>query len=208
LALVRSVGLGIEGALFKPTAATSAVMGAAIGILVSLLVAWLSVWLLTPANQGAGDRSVHIHGPGRGWWGWIWRVLVVGLAYFIFYFIFGAANAFLYTMSFYKNNPQYGLTIPPTGIIFLAQLIRGPLFALGAVFLAQAVKASRRQLALWLGILLFVIGGAVPYVEVTFRTMPLGFNLATLTEILLQNFLTGVVAAYLFGIKPAIAKVS
>ena len=102
-------------------------------------------------------------------------------------------------------------TVPESALslqFFLAQLIRGPLFALGAVFLAQAVKASRRQLALWLGFLLFVIGGVAPYVEVTFRTMPLGFNLATLTEILLQNFLTGVVAAYLFGTKQAIVKAS
>ena len=34
--------------------------------------------------------------------------------------------------------------------------------------------------------------------------MPLGFNLATLTEILFQNFLTGVLVAYLFGQTQAI----
>jgi hypothetical protein len=37
--------------------------------------------------------------------------------------------------------------------------------------------------------------------EVTFRTMPLGFNMATLTEIFFQNFPTGIVAAYLYGTK-------
>jgi hypothetical protein len=198
LALVRSVGLGIEGQLFKPTETANALIGAEIGLVVHLLVAWLAVWLLIPGGQDAGADSVNVRSHKREWWGWVWRVLVVGLAYFVFYFIFGAANALLYTLSFYKDNPQYGLTLPPTRIIILAQLIRGPFMALGIVFLAQAVQVSRRQLALWLGILLFVVGGVAPYAEVTFRTMPLGFNLATLSEILFQNFLTGVVAAYLF----------
>jgi len=130
---------------------------------------------------------------------------VVGLAFFVFYFVFGATNALLYTQAFYKNNPQYGLSLPPAGLIFAAQLVRGPLFALGALFLAQAASVSRRQLGLWLGILLFVVGGVGPYVEITFRTMPLGFNLATLTEVFLQNFLTGLVAAALLGPRPAAA---
>ena len=193
LAFVRSLGLGIEGSLFKPTQAMSALIGAVFGLLVGLLVAWLSVRLFMPANPSPRAAASH-----RSLWGWIWRVLVVGLAYFTFYFIFGAANALLYTKSFYENNPQYGLTLPPTNIIFIAQLLRGPLFGLGSLFIVLCADASRRQLAIWLGLLLFIVGGLGPYLEVTFRTMPLGFNLATLAEIFLQNFLTGIVAANLF----------
>lgn len=196
LTFVRSFGLGIEGALFKPASAVVALLGAFTGTLVGLLIAWLSVTLLMPENTTTLETR-----PGYPWWGWVWRVLVVGLAYFLFYFIFGATNAFLYTKSFYENNPKYGLTLPPVGIIFLAQLLRGPLFGLGSLLIARMVELPRRQLALWLGMVLFIIGGLAPYVEVTFRTMPLGFNLATLTEILFQNMLTGVVAANLFGAK-------
>jgi hypothetical protein len=194
-AFARSLGLGIEGALFKPTAAIGAVFGAVLGVLVGLLVAWLSVRLLMPTSQASRGSAE----PDRSWWGWTWRVIAVGLAYFVFYFIFGATNAFLYTLNFYRNNPQYGLNLPAPGIIFLAQLLKGPLFALGLLFVARAAILPRRQLGLWLGILLFVVGGVAPYVEVTFRTMPLGFNLATLTEMLFQNVLTGIVAAYLYG---------
>jgi len=79
----------------------------------------------------------------RSWWGWTWRVLLVGLAYFIFYFVFGATNAFLYTMNFYKNNPQYGLNLPAPAMIFLAQLIRGPLFGLGSLFIVRATNLPR-----------------------------------------------------------------
>jgi hypothetical protein len=200
LALARSLGLGIEGALFKPTAALNAIIGAVISILVSLLVAWLSVLLLLPADQVSHENA----SPQRSWWGWTWRVIVVGLTYFVFYFVFGATNAFLYTMNFYKNNPQYGLSLPAPAIIFLAQLIRGPLFGLGSLFIVQAVNAPSRKVGMWLGILLFVVGGVAPYVEVTFRSMPLGFNLATLTEIFFQNFLTGIVAANLYGTKHTI----
>ena len=62
-----------------------------------------------------------------------------------------------------------------------------------------------RQTGIWLGLLLFVVGGLAPYVETTFRSMPLGFNLATLTELFLQNFLTGVVAARLYTQTSALA---
>ncbi len=196
-AFVRSLGLGIEGSLFKPTAVLDAVIGAFFGILIGLLVAWLAVLLLMPADQPSSEKP----DIKRSWWGWTWRVLVVGLAYFLFYFVFGATNAFLYTMNFYKNNPQYGLNLPDPAVIFLAQLIRGPLFGLGSLFIVRVTNAPRRQLAIWLGILLFIVGGVGPYVEITFRTMPLGFNLATLTELFFQNFLTGIVAANLF--KPA-----
>lgn len=196
LTFVRSLGLGIEGALYKPASAAISVIGAVTGILVGLLIAWLSVALLVPDNTDSTET-----GNLYSWWGWTWRVLVVGLAYFLFYFIFGATDALLYTKSFYENNPQYGLTLPPVGTVFLAELLRGPLFGLGSLFIARSVNLPRRQLALWLGLMLFIVGGAAPYVEGTFRTMPLGFNLATLTELLFQNVLTGVVAANLFGSK-------
>jgi len=196
LTFARSFGLGIEGALFKPASTNASVIGALTGTLVGLLVAWLSVALFVPDSSAPTETN-----NPYSWWGWTWRVLVVGLAYFLFYFIFGATNALLYTKSFYENNPQYGLTLPPAGIILAAQLLKGPLFALGLLFLSRSVSAPRRQIALWLGLVLFIIGGVAPYVEVTFRTMPLAFNLATLTEILFQNGLTGVVAASLFIVK-------
>jgi uncharacterized integral membrane protein len=196
LTFVRSLGLGIEGALYKPASAEVALIGALTGTLVGLLVAWMSVDLLRFDDIETSESSVK-----HSWWGWTWRVLVVGLAYLVFYFVFGATNAFLYTMSFYENNPQYGLMLPPIGVIFMAELLRGPLFGLGSLLIARSVSLSRRQLALWLGLMLFAVGGLAPYVEITFRTMPLGFNLATLTEMLFQNVLTGVVAASLFGAK-------
>ncbi|NOH02830.1 MAG: hypothetical protein HND47_13140 [Chloroflexi bacterium] len=192
LAFVRVLGLGIEGALFKPSAAINAIAGATVGILTSLVIAWAAVQLLLPIGQESSSNLK------RNWWEWAWRVLIVGGVYFACYFIFGATNFLLYTRSFYENNPQYGLARPEAGIIFLAQLLRGPLFGLGSLFILQTVALlPRRKIAVWLGIVLFVVGGLAPYVEITFRTMPIGFNLATITELLFQNFLTGILAAYI-----------
>jgi len=197
LVFIRTLGLGIEGVLFMPTAPLNAIVGAIVGVFVSLLVAWLSVVLLIPTKQ----VSLESANSKRNWWKWTWRVLAVGIVYCVVYFIFGATNAFLYTMSFYKNNPEYGLNLPAPEIIFLAQLLKGPLFGLGLLFVAQAINLPRRRLGVWLGILLFIVGGVAPYVEVTFRNMPLAFNMATITEIFFQNFPTGFVAAYLYGTK-------
>lgn len=195
IALVRSLGTGLEGSIFRPTEANRVVIGSLTDAGVGLLTAWLAVRLL----MGSQPRPSRQPSPPRTAWGWTWRVLLVGLAYVALYFIFGAANAFLYTLSFYQNNPQYGLALPPVGTILLAQLIRGPLFGLGALILARLTDMPRRWTAVSLGLVLFVLGGLGPYVETTFRSMPLGFNLATLTELFLQNFFTGVVAAILYG---------
>ncbi len=195
LAFVRSLGLGIEAFLFKPTQMIAAILGAVLGILISLLVAWFCTLMFFPSiSPSESAPATH-----WSWWGWTWRVLAVGLAYYVVYVVFGATNALLYTRSFYENNPQYGLTLPPPGMIFLALLVRGPLFGLGSVFIVRSVGGPRRGLSVWLGLLLFVVGGLAPYLETTFRTMPLGFNLATLAELFLQNFLTGIVAAGLFA---------
>jgi len=195
IVFVRSLGLGIEGSLFKPTQAAAVIVGNAFGIGVGFIVAWLAVRLLLPPPSEPNLEA----GPQRTWWGWTWRVLLVGLAYFVFYFVFGATNALLYTRSFYENNPQYGLALPSAGVIFLALLMRGPLFGLGSLFIVRSTALPRRTSGVWLGLLLFVVGGLGPYLETTFRTMPLGFNLATLLELFLQNFLTGLVAARLYS---------
>ena len=195
IVFVRSLGLGIEGSLFKPTQAAAVIVGNAFGIGVGFIVAWLAVRLLLPPPSEPSLEA----GPQRTWWGWTWRVLLVGLAYFVFYFVFGATNALLYTRSFYENNPQYGLALPSAGVIFLALLMRGPLFGLGSLFIVRSTALPRRTSGVWLGLLLFVVGGLGPYLETTFRTMPLGFNLATLLELFLQNFLTGLVAARLYS---------
>ncbi len=91
IALVRSIGLGIEGSLFRPLGTQAAFAGAISGIVIAFVVAWLAVTLLMTGNDASGGEAV----TKRSAWGWIWRILLVALAYFVFYFVFGAANALL-----------------------------------------------------------------------------------------------------------------
>ena len=201
LVFVRAIGLGIEGYLFTRTEAAAAVVGAAVGVLTGLLVAWLLVAALWNPAPAPASQSLQTRPIGS----WIWRILLVGVAYVVLYLVTGSANALLYTRSFYENNPAYALTLPAVGAIFLALLIRGPLFGLGSFFIARTADLRGEHAWLWLGLLLFVVGGLSPYIETTFRNMPLGFNLATLMELFLQNFFTGVVAARLYKQSPAAA---
>lgn len=206
LALVRTIGLGIEGALFKPASVAVTIAGVASGLAVSLLVAWLVVRLLTPEAPRVRDlrlaRAPREETPpgwnARGRFARAWRVAAVAVTYVVVYFVFGAINALAVTLPYY-HDPQYALAVPPIGTILLAQAIRGPLFALGALAMVRVVRAPRRRLAAWLGALLWVVGGAAPYLETTFRAMPLAFNIATLAELFLQNVLTGAVATYLYA---------
>ncbi len=205
LALIGPIGLGIEGFLFKPVPPIHAVINGIVGIIIRLLVAYLIVWLLAPLQpaplqlKAANNEAT----PKGGWLNLAWCFIVASLSYFVFYFFFGGINYLLYTKAFYENNPAFGLSRPSAEIVFLAELIRGPLMVLGVIPIVRALRITQRQIAGLIGILLFVVGGLEPYIEVTFRKMPLGFNLATLTEILFQNFLTGVVVAHLFGPKRA-----
>ena len=172
----------------------------AAGVLIGLLLAWLLVAALWNPALASSTQPSQTRAVGS----WAWRILLVGLAYVVLYLVTGSANALLYTRSFYDNNPAYALALPPVGVIFLALLIRGPLLGLGSFFIARSAHFPSNRSAVWLGLLLFVLGGLSPYLETTFRTMPLGFNLATLTELFLQNFLTGVVAARLYKVSPAL----
>ena len=137
-AFVRAIGLGIEVYLFTQTEVMTAAVGAAMGVLIGLFVAWLLVAALwNPAPASASQPSQK-----RALRSWVWRILLVGLAYVVLYLVTGSANALLYTRSFHENNPAYALALPPIGAIFLALLIRGPLFGLGSFFIARARHAS------------------------------------------------------------------
>ncbi len=197
LALPGSIGLGIEGYLFSPTAPLSALATTSAKVLTSLLVAIATAWLLSPPAGVVGAKAVG-SGAGRslGVFGWAWRLVVGSLSYPVFYLVFGAINALAYTKTFYETNPQ--LHLPSIDVVLQAQLVRGPLMVLGVLAFALELRASRRQVALWLGVLLYIVAGVAPYAETTLLVMPVGFSVATLVEILCQNVLTGIVVAYLF----------
>ncbi len=135
----------------------------------------------------------------RPWYSWLWQFIVSAMSYLVFYFIFGALNYSLVTGPYYESHAG-GLAVPAPMVVLMAESIRAPLIVLSILFYLLSVRGTKRQLMLKTGWLLFAIGGIVPLV-LQISSLPLPLLAASAVEIFLQNFLTGVVAAWLMGIE-------
>lgn len=135
----------------------------------------------------------------RPWHSWLWRFVVSALSYLAFYLVFGALNYSLVTGPYYESHAG-GLTVPAPMVVLMAESIRAPLIVLSILFYLLSVRGTKRQLMFKTGWLLFAIGGIVPLV-LQVSSLPLPLLAASAVEIFLQNFLTGVVAAWLMGIE-------
>jgi hypothetical protein len=82
-------------------------------------------------------------------------------------------------------------------VVFATELVRGLLIILAVLPLILTWRAQRRWLAVWCGLILFVVGGLVPLLPVTI--LPVYLRVTSGIEIFFQNFSTGVVAAFLLG---------
>jgi hypothetical protein len=79
-----------------------------------------------------------------------------------------------------------------------AELIRALLIVLSLLPFLLTSQMPMRQLVIWSGLLLFIVGGIVP---LTWQagTLALPLLLASAVEIFCQNFTTGVVSALLLA---------
>lgn len=132
----------------------------------------------------------------RPWFAWVWRFLLASLSYLVFYLVFGALNYNLITEPYYASHAG-GLTAPAAGTVLAVELVRAPLLVLSVVLLILASHTTRQRTLFIAGATLFWVGGVVP-LTLQIGTLPAPLLLASAVEIFLQNFLTGVVAAWLF----------
>jgi hypothetical protein len=132
----------------------------------------------------------------RAWFAWLWRFLLASASYLLFYFVFGALNYNLVTGPYYASHAG-GLTVPAPETVLVVELVRAPLLVLSVVLLILASRTTRRRTLLAAGLTLFWVGGIVP-LTLQLGSLPAPLLLASAFEIFLQNFLTGVVAAWLF----------
>jgi hypothetical protein len=90
------------------------------------------------------------------------------------------------------------LTVPDPQVTLQAELIRAVLIVLSLLPFLLTAQMPVRRLAVWSGLLLFVIGGIVPLTwQAGLLALPL--LLASAVEIFFQNFTTGVVTALLLA---------
>lgn len=160
-----------------------------------LVTAWLVYRLFAP--RPAKTPPVDIRRPRHGW---LWRFGLSAATYLAAYWAFGAIDFALVTRPYYEAQGS-PLTVPDPQTILQVELIRAVLIVLSLLPFLLTAQMPMRRLAVWSGLLLFVIGGIVPLTwQVT--SLPLPLLLASAVEIFFQNFTAGMVTALLLARPP------
>lgn len=188
----------IEGYFFVPELVSNVWIIVAQQLLPCLVTAVLVYWLFAPRPAATPVRTIH-----RSWYHWLWRYGLSAATYLAAYWVFGSINFALVTRPFYEAQGS-PLAVPDPQITLQAELIRAVLIVLSVLPFLLTAQMPIRRLALWSGLLLFVIGGIVP---LTWQagSLALPLLLASALEIFCQNFTTGVVAALLLARPTAVS---
>lgn len=134
------------------------------------------------------------------------RVLGSGVAYAIYYYVFGAVAFFLFTKTYYSGSgPLAGAqeTARGLGLWFpLIQIGRGALMTLGVAPIILSLRMKRWNAAIYVGLLLWIIGGVAPLM-VPNPILPGELRLMHTVEIFTQNVPFGITAVLLLRRKKA-----
>ena len=121
-------------------------------------------------------------------------VLVSGLAYVVFYLVFGGITFFWFTKRYYPQAQQMAEAL---GIwLWVIQFGRGVLMTLAVLPAIYTLRMRRWPAAVAIGVLLWVVGGLAPLVVPNAMMVPRA-RAIHIVEILTQNFCLGVVAVLL-----------
>jgi hypothetical protein len=126
-------------------------------------------------------------------------ILVCGIAYLVFYAVFGGITYQFFTKAYY---PEAAQVAGKLGFWFWAiQFGRGALMTLAVLPVIYTLRMSRWQTAIVIGTIIWVAGGLSPLL------VPNAFlgttqRMIHIVEILTQNFSLGIVAGLLLRPKP------
>jgi hypothetical protein len=121
-------------------------------------------------------------------------VALSGVAYVIFYLIFGSITYFFFTRKYYPEGVHQAQQL---GIwLWVIQFSRGVLMTLAVVPAIYTLKMKRWQVAVTMGIVIWVAGGLAPLI-VPNAAMGAAQRMIHIVEIFTQNASLGVVAGLL-----------
>jgi hypothetical protein len=127
-------------------------------------------------------------------------VVVCGIAYVLYYLIFGSITYQFFTKGYYPDAPQI---VARLGVWFwLIQVGRGVLMTLAALPLICTLRMSRVQAAIAVGLIMWVAGGAAPLLLPNPLMVPTQRFIHTI-EILTQNVSLGITMVLLLRAKQA-----
>jgi hypothetical protein len=126
-------------------------------------------------------------------------IFACGVAYLVYYFIFGIIAYQFFTKRFAPGAEQLARSL---GLWFYAiQIGRGILMTLAVVPAIYTLRLSRRQTAIAIGVLIWVAGGLAPLL-VPNAIMGATQRMMHIVEILTQNASLGITAALLLRPRP------
>ncbi len=137
--------------------------------------------------------------------GTIAMVAVCGVAYVLYYLVFGAITYQFFTKGYYPEAAQIAANL---GIWFWAiQFGRGTLMTLAVIPAIYTLRMSRWQMAIAIGVLIWVAGGLAPLL-VPNAFMGTTQRIIHVFEILTQNAPLGITAGLLLRPKAAVRAAS
>jgi len=160
-------------------------------VIVAIVLAALAVMLKLPRVDGS---KVELRSADKV----ALLVVVCGIAYVLYYLVFGAITYRFFTKGYYPDAPQQ---VARLGVWFwVIQIGRGVLMTLAVLPVISTLRMSRVQAALAVGLLIWVAGGAAPLLLPNALMGPTQRFIHTI-EILTQNVSLGITAVLLLRAK-------
>jgi hypothetical protein len=191
LAIVSVLCTWSEAILFFPSMRQHAGRDLASGLLMYLIIA-AALAGLAPALKLAKptDRTVEHRIPA----GALVMIVVSGIAYTLFYLVFGSITYQFFTKAYYPDADQIARGL---GLWFwVIQIGRGILMTVAVLPAIYTLRLNRRQTAIAIGMLLWVAGGLAPLL-VPNELMGTTQRMIHMVEILTQNAPLGITAGLL-----------
>jgi hypothetical protein len=191
LAIVSLLCTWSEAVLFFPFMRQHAGRDLAGGLLMYLIIA-AALAALAPALKLAKttDRTVEHRTPASV----LALIIVCGIAYALFYLVFGAITYQFFTKAYYPGADQIARDL---GLWFwVIQIARGILMTVAVLPAIYTLRLNRWQTAIAIGMLIWVAGGLSPLL-VPNELMGTTQRMIHIVEILTQNAPLGVIAGLL-----------
>jgi hypothetical protein len=162
-------------------------------LIVATVLAILAVILKLPRVEGP---KVELRSAGKV----ALLVVVCGIAYVLYYLIFGAITYQFFTKGYYPDAPEM---VARLGFWFwVIQIARGVLMTLAVLPVVRTLRMSRMRAAIAVGLIAWVAGGAAPLLLPNPYMGPTQRFIHTI-EILTQNASLGITAVMLLRPKQA-----
>jgi hypothetical protein len=185
--LIGTLNIMLEGIFFNIFPLATAISFLASGLVRAFVVSAAMVVVAGKMSaQGYEQRQAHLRK------GWLLRLPVLAFAYVILFFVAGGL-VYPYVRHFYENR-----LMPSMGTVVGGEFVRGLIYALAMLPFARLVSGHRWRAAGILGLCLSVFGGVAPLILPNNKYLPADILPYHLVEVGCENFLLGVIGAWLF----------